>query len=291
MSARVTLTTFTDPMMGLSWEQEPVYRRLETRFGEQVEFRHRMVPLVPDVMLLVDPRDLPLGEAEAIRRYNKRLAQVYLDEEPIGGVPIVMDGFSLFSEEDRSTVGLCLAWEAADIVSPEGSEAYLYALRYATIVEGRRTVRTDVALEVACECGLDSDAMGRALRDGRANASLDGDRALAARLGIHALPAVLVSCDGRAELLNGLAPYEVFAASVTRISDGMASPSLERACTDDLFGMMKAHPLMSAQEIVCAFGLDGLREAEALVKPLVGSGALMTESIKGSWFARTVTKP
>ena len=92
MSGRAVLTTFADPMMGLAWEQEPVYRRLETHFRDQLEFRYRMVPLVPDVMRLVDPRDLPLGEAEAIRRYNARLADIYLEEEPIGGLPIVMDG-------------------------------------------------------------------------------------------------------------------------------------------------------------------------------------------------------
>ena len=68
MSEATALTTFTDPMMGLSWEQEPVYRKLEVRFGDTLEFRYRMVPLVSDVMRLVDPRDLPQGEAEAILR-------------------------------------------------------------------------------------------------------------------------------------------------------------------------------------------------------------------------------
>lgn len=38
----MTLTTFTDPMMGLSWEMEPVYRKLETHFGNAVEFSYRM---------------------------------------------------------------------------------------------------------------------------------------------------------------------------------------------------------------------------------------------------------
>ena len=35
---KVTLTTFTDPMMGLSYECEPVYRRLEVRFGGRIAF-------------------------------------------------------------------------------------------------------------------------------------------------------------------------------------------------------------------------------------------------------------
>ena len=285
MNETVVLTTFTDPMMGLSWEQEPVYRRLEVGFGGQVEFRYRMVPLVPDVMRLVDPADLSLGEAEAIRRYNARLAQVYLDEEPIGGVPIVMDGFSLFSPQERSTVDLCLTWEAANVVAPQASAAYLYALRYATIVQDRRTVRAEVALDVARECGLDAPGMERALRDGRAHAALDGDRALAAQLGIHALPVVLVSCGRRAEMLGGLSSYEAFAASIARVSGGAASPGAMRPTDGSLLDMMEAHPLISAQEIVSAFGLGSLEVARAVVAPLAREGRLAVEPCKGSWFA------
>ena len=39
---KVTLTTFTDPMMGLSYEQEPVYEKLTETFGERLEFRYVM---------------------------------------------------------------------------------------------------------------------------------------------------------------------------------------------------------------------------------------------------------
>lgn len=287
MSAKVRLTTFTDPMMGLSWEQEPVYRKLEARFGDQLEFRYRMVPLVPDVMRLVDPRDLQYGEAEAIRRYNARLAQIYLDEEPIGGVPIVMDGFSLFSEDERSTVGLCLAWEAASIVAPDASEAYLYALRYATIVEGRRTVRMGVALDVARECSIDADAMGRALCDGRAQCSLDADRAIAARLGIHALPTVLVSCEDCAELLNGLASYDAFATSIERLSEGRAHPTVPHACEEVLWHLIQRHPLVSEQELRAAFDYVSDSELSSHLLKLQAEGAVSVMDVKGSRFVKS----
>ena len=44
----IVLTTFTDPMMGLSYEHEPVLRQLETHFGAQIEFRTVMALLVRD---------------------------------------------------------------------------------------------------------------------------------------------------------------------------------------------------------------------------------------------------
>ncbi|MBR1672357.1 MAG: hypothetical protein IJ702_05475, partial [Fretibacterium sp.] len=85
---RVLITTFTDPMMGLSWEYEPVFRKLETHFPGTIEFRYMMAVLVPDVYRLVDPRDLPLGKETALRNYNARLADIYRSEETISGMPI-----------------------------------------------------------------------------------------------------------------------------------------------------------------------------------------------------------
>lgn len=99
-------------MMGLSWECEPALREVEHRYGENVEFRDVMGLLVRDVADFMAPEELALPEAEGITHYNARLAQVYLDEQSIGGVPINMDGFCLFAPDRRSSLPLCLAFEA-----------------------------------------------------------------------------------------------------------------------------------------------------------------------------------
>ncbi|MBE6476994.1 MAG: DsbA family protein [Propionibacteriaceae bacterium] len=291
MSTAVTVTTFTDPMMGLSYEQEPVYRALETHFGEQLQFRYRMGLLVPDVMRLVDPHDLSLGEDEAIRRYNTRLAQVYLDEEPIGGLPIVMDDFALFSAEERSTLNLCLAYEAALIVEPERANAYLYALRFATIVMARRTTRLTVAMDVAREEGLDAGALENCVADGRAGVALADDLARARGLGIRGLPAVHVQCGERSELVHGLADRAAFVASIDRVSDGAVKPSVPDATAEGLSSLLGSHPLMSAQEITAAFDLDGIDAAEELAAPLVASGTADMVHVKDGWFLRRQPRP
>lgn len=43
---QITVELFTDPMMGLSYESEPVYRKIETHFGDRLRFRYRMGWLV-----------------------------------------------------------------------------------------------------------------------------------------------------------------------------------------------------------------------------------------------------
>ena len=142
----VVITTFTDPMMGLSYECEPIFRKLETHFRGQIAFRYVMSLLVRDVFELVDPADMEQGKETAIRNYNARLARIYEEEEAISGMPICMNQFHLFSTEDTSSLPLNLAYKAAQLAAPELADLFLYNLRYATIVECRPTTRIEEIL-------------------------------------------------------------------------------------------------------------------------------------------------
>ena len=102
MDDKISLVTFTDPMMGLSYECEPIFRKLETHFAGKIEFHYIMSLLVRDVYELVDPDDLKFGKEVAIKNYNAKLAEIYRLEEDLGGLPINMDGFNLFSVNETS---------------------------------------------------------------------------------------------------------------------------------------------------------------------------------------------
>ena len=79
--SKVTLTTFTGPMMGLSYECEPIFRKLETHFAGQIEFRYSMGLLVRNVYELCDCNELAQSPELALHRYNARLAKIYENEE------------------------------------------------------------------------------------------------------------------------------------------------------------------------------------------------------------------
>ena len=91
MEKNVTITTFTDPMMGLSYECEPIFRKLETHFGSSASFQNRMGVLVQDVRDFMIPSDEGGTLEETMQNYNARLARIYESEESIGGMPIHMD--------------------------------------------------------------------------------------------------------------------------------------------------------------------------------------------------------
>lgn len=207
---KILLTTFTDPMMGLSYECEPVYEALKTRFTGKIQFRYVMSGLVRDIgdFMLAEEREMP--EEEGIRAYNRRLAAIYKSEEPIGGLPMNMENFHLFDAEHRSSYPLNIAYKAAELCDIEKAEVYLSRLRRATIVEGRQTTRKKELIAVAEETGLDTDLFCQHLEDGSAEQAFLEDLRLTCSLGIHSLPACRIQCDDNSVIVSGLLGFAGF---------------------------------------------------------------------------------
>ena len=214
---KIILITLTDPMMGLSYEQEPVYEKLAAHFGEELVFKYVMSGLVRDVTDFMLPSELALPPEEGIRVYNKRLAQIYKSEEVIGGLPINMDGFQLFDADHRSSYPLCIAYKAAQLVDPTKADAFLLKLRRATIVETRQTTRTDELVAVAREAGLDTEEFLRYFENGSAAKAFEEDLRLRHALDIRSLPTCLIEYGEKAALVNGLADYEEFVNIIERM--------------------------------------------------------------------------
>lgn len=214
---KIILTTFTDPMMGLSYEQEPVYEKLAAHFGDRLVFHYVMSGLVRDVSDFMLPEERALPAEEGIWLYNRRLARIYKGEEGIGGLPINMDGFHLFDGDHRSSYPLCIAYKAVELCCPEKAFPFLLKLRRATIVETRQTTRTDELISVAGETGLDKAQFRRAFEDGRAAAAFQKDLELTRSLGIRQLPTFLIQYGEKAVLVNGMTSYDAFVNMIDKL--------------------------------------------------------------------------
>ena len=278
---RVRITTFTDPMMGLSYEMEPVYRHLEAVFGDHVELRWHMGLLVRDARDFMTPAERALDEEAAFAAYNTRLAGIYLAEEPLGGVPMDMSSFALFSPDHASTLPLCLAYHAAAIASPGLAYAYLVRLRFATVAQGRRTTLPAVCREVAAETGVDLQKYDASLGNDGAQAALREDLSLMAALGIHCLPACLVEGTSSSVLLNGLCGYDELCGAISRVGGG--KPQGVTASHDALRAMLARQKLVSREEICAAFGLQR-EEARELAEQVVAHGYGRKAEVGKGWF-------
>jgi len=214
---RLTITTFTDPMMGLTYEMEPTYEQLADAFP-QLELRWVMGLLVRDVS------DFML-HGETIPEYNGRLARIYESEQAIGGLPISMPDLRLFDEEHRSSLPLNLAYKAAQLADRDKADLFLWNLRHATVVDVLPTTHLDELLKVVRATGIDEGEFTRHYEDGSAQRELEGDLALRQKLGIHALPACMVSYGKKAVLVRGVLGYDEFVGIIAELTDGRVTPA------------------------------------------------------------------
>lgn len=253
---KVILTTFTDPMMGLSYETEPVYRKLETHFGDRIELQYCMSLLVRDVRDFMLPQELGMEKKAGIEAYCRRLAKIYEDEEQISGMPICMDGFCLFDEENTTSMPLNLAYKAAQLTEPDKAEHFLYLLRYATIVDTRPTTHFDEITKVVAEAGIDIELFKEKYRSGEAEEALKKDLTNARSMGIRSLPAYLLKYGEKRMLINALVGYDAFADAIGKLTDGKILPQPTEISDKAVTELIRKRKLICSVEIKEAFGND-----------------------------------
>lgn len=213
---KVIITIFTDPMMGLSYESEPIMDRLQKEYGDAIEFRNVMGLLVRDVSDFMTPEERSLEPEEGIPLYCQRLARIYKSEESIGGLPINMEGFCLFDKEHRSSKPLNLAYKAVQLADPEKADAFLIALRHATVIDCLPTTHFDIIKTVVRKTGIDEEAFTQHYHDGSAESALNEDLAFARHLGIHSLPAYLIQYYDKALLMQSF-KYQDFTDAIKSV--------------------------------------------------------------------------
>ena len=125
----VALTVFTDPACPVSWGAEPVLRRIEVEFGEQVRFTYVMAGMAREI---ADP----IAE---LRRWLDVAAETRMPCDP-----------RLWLEAPlRSSYPACIAVKAA---AEQGLDApYLRRLREGIACERRRLDHPEALLEAARE--------------------------------------------------------------------------------------------------------------------------------------------
>ena len=202
MDNRIIITVFTDPMMGLSYESEPIMDRLREEYAGSIEFRYVMGFLVRDVSDFMLPEELSMAPGPGIKRYCSRLARIYKSEERIGGLPMKMDSFCLFDEDHRSSMPLNLAFHAARLTDPEKAEEFLRTLRHAIVLENRPAAHFDEILSLVRKTGIDEKTFVSCFRGSDAEKALEKDLAFMRSLGIRSLPAYLIQYRERALILQ-----------------------------------------------------------------------------------------
>ncbi len=213
----IEIIEFTDPVCTWCWGSEPVLRKLETRFGEQVKISYIMGGLVQDIMSFYDSYNDIGGDPE---RSNKNIAKHWVDASARHGMPVRSEGFKLFSKEHPSTYPQNIAYKAAQLQDQALANKFLRRIREASAAEARQTNTTEVLLELASETGLD---IARFLDDftrGPAQKAFEQDLAITAKYGARGFPSFLLKYGEKEMVIRGYKRYEEFKALIGHLSGG-----------------------------------------------------------------------
>ena len=213
----------------LSKEQEA---EIKTKIGKAIE----LVPGKSETYLLLEfddncrlwlrgknnvsdfmsPEERRMDAEYGILKYCKRLAGIYKSEEPIGGLPINMEGFRLFDAEHRSSKPLNLAYKAAQLADPDRADTFLIELRHATVIDCLPTTRFDEIMKVVRKVGIDENSFKQFYQNGSAEKELEKDLEYTLSLGVHSLPAYLIQAGNKAIIMQSF-EYQDFTNAIQQV--------------------------------------------------------------------------
>lgn len=212
----VALTVFTDPACPVSWGAEPVLRRIEVEFGEQVQITYVMAGSARQI---ADP-------VAELRRWLEVAAETGMPCDP-----------RLWTDAPlRSSYPACIAVKAA---AEQGLDApYLRRLREGIACERRRLDHPEALLEAAREIpGLDVERFAVDLRSNAIveafGADLERSREAGATSGTFALDGTLVPA---AALRRAIAEAGATSAPLPSVEEALrrwpntATPEVAAVC-------------------------------------------------------------
>ena len=164
MEAKVLeIISFTDPYCTWCWGSEPVLRKIEEVYGEQVSINYVMGGLVEDIRNFSDP-----GAGIGGDGWYRQVAEHWADASNHHKMPVDVEVYSDIKDDVFSTYPACIAFEAAKLQSQDVAKLYLRRLREAAAAERLAIQHSDVQAALAEEVGLDRDTFLEDMQNGKA---------------------------------------------------------------------------------------------------------------------------
>jgi len=242
----VTLTQFTDPFCTWCWGAEPILRRVEETYGDQVGIEFVMGGLVDDFESFVDSANGITEPADVAPHWEEAATH--------HGMPV--DTSVWHTNPPRSSYPACIAYEAAEVQGTELAHQYLRRLREALAFDARNIGDREVLVDLAGEVGLDVERFRAALFGDRARAAFEEDRNYMREVGATTFPTFRVANDGTELLLRGSQSFDAVAEALERVT-----PELERREPRPLAAFVERHERIATREVaaVYQFGDDEAR--------------------------------
>jgi putative protein-disulfide isomerase len=282
---KIEIVEFTDPVCTWCWGSEPVLRKLEARYGDQVEISFVMGGLCEDITSFYDSFNDIGGDPD---RSNANIARHWLEASARHGMPVQAAGFKLFSREHRSTYPQNIAYKAAQMQDQPLADRFLRRVREASAAEAKQTNVTEVLVELASEVGLDVARFLEDFSNGAALKAFEEDLAMAARYNARGFPTFLVRYGDKETVLHGYKRYQDFQSVITHLSNGTIVACPTPANEETIMAFIGKHVSVAPIEIQTAFDLtEG--EVMAAVDSLLAKRLIARRPAGNGYFISRIT--
>jgi putative protein-disulfide isomerase len=260
----IEVLEFTDPVCTWCWGSEPILRKLETRYGDQLKIKFVMGGLVRDIREFYDSFNDIGGDAE---RSNNQIVEHWLEASKTHGMPVRSEGFNLFSNDYPSSYPQNIAYKAAQMESEEKANRFLRRMREATAAEAKQTNRKEVLIGLASEVGLDIPKFIERLSNGSAEAAFGEDLKTTQRYGVKGFPTFLVRYIEKEVLLRGYQSFDAFRLVIKTIAGDTIKEVIQDKSEENVLGFIRKHGRVAPIEIQVSFDYSK-KEVQAVVESL-----------------------
>ncbi len=267
------IVSFTDPYCTWCWGSEPILRKIQEVYGEQVRISFVMGGLVEDMRNFRDP-----GAGIGGDQWYRQVAEHWADASRRHKMPVDEQVFFDIKDDIFSTHPACIAFEAAQLQSEEMGKRYLRRLREGAAAERLAIQRFEVQVQLAEEIGLDRDRFSEDIQNGVAEKAFQQDLQECRRRGVRGFPSFLLQCLGEEVLLRGYTPYQIFEHWLQDLSKGQLTPKILQSGSPQVFNFISRYGKAAPMEVACVFDMN-FEDARKLLNQRAEKGRVSEKKV------------
>jgi len=279
-SPELELVQYTDPYCTWCWGAEPILRKVEEVYQDQVRMSYKMGGLVADIKTFFDT-----GNRIGGAKWYQQVADHWLDASNRHGMPVDEKVFFDIADSNFSTHPANIAYKAAQLQDPTLANKFLRRLREATAAERRIIQDLEVQKELAVEIGLNGERLLADIENGRASAAFAEDLSECRRHGIRGFPAFLIRNlrTGKELLLNGYRQFDEISAALRMLGGNSVAPDFPETDKETILNFSARTMNTAPREIAEVFDLKAA-ETDRILDSLVADGALHRRPVGNGLF-------
>jgi len=272
------IISFTDPYCTWCWGSEPILRKIQEVYGDQISIRFVMGGLVEDMRNFSDP-----GAGIGGNQWYRQVAAHWVDASHRHKMPVDEQVYFDIKNDVFSTYPACIAFKAGQLQSEELGNRYLRRLREAAAAERLVIQRFDVQVKLAEEIGLDRDKFLESIQNGKAENAFRQDIQECHQRGVGGFPSFLICGFGKEVLLRGYTSYQTFESWFKELSNNQIKPKELQAGSTQVFDFISRNGKVAPMEVACVYDM-AFEDAQKLLRLMAEKGLVSEKPVGNGAF-------